>query len=188
MSIALCLILTTGRVRPLIRQLNDHRALMTGLAAGVPVYVAAVYLVRGSTAAIVDWAGALHHSLGPARPCARRALELGGRALYEEAFWRGTVQPGLGNGPLGITAAGVLFTLRHAYLSWLNDRPLRPRLFAELLLFSLVLGIVQARSNRLLCAVGIHWMRNLLIEARFPSLTPTAVMRMTAHAPVRLPR
>ncbi len=81
---------------------------------------------------------------------------LGARAVYEEMFWWGTEQFLMGNAIFGIAANALLFTLRHAYLSRINADLLRPRLFVEFLLFSLVLGGVYALSDRILFVVGLH--------------------------------
>jgi hypothetical protein len=157
-------ILKAGRFCPLIRQLNDPFGFIIGLAVGLPTYVVSVEMVRGVSSAEA-WGRELRRVVTFYRPSGSRLLELGGRALYEEAFWRGTLQSRLGNEPSGVAASALLFTLQHVYFERVNRRPLRLPVVSEFALFSGAIGLVYARSQRLAVPIGIHLMRNLLIDA-----------------------
>lgn len=155
-------IAASGRWRPLASQLLDPGSLVIGLLLGVPLYLAGLALVRGAaglrSVARTGWR--------PATPVRlRRAAELGLRALWEEALWRGTLQVVLGGGVAAIGSTAVLFSLRHQYLLWISHRTRGGRLPLEFFAFSLVLGVHYALSERLLLVVGLHWARNLLIDA-----------------------
>jgi len=165
LCVALVSLWLTGRWRPLIQQLSDPIALVIGLMGGVVLYFGSLSFVQSQGFLVAKPWAAVRGSLGVVHLPPARVAVLGVRAVYEEMFWRGTVQFLLGNTFFGITATAVLFTLRHVYLNWINARVLRLRLVLEFVLFALVLSSTYAVSDRLLLVVGLHWARNLLIIA-----------------------
>jgi membrane protease YdiL (CAAX protease family) len=160
---AVAIIIFSGRWRALTGQLLQGEFLFFGLAGGVLLYLVSFSVVRLRVFAPANYLRAISRSLGGSRPPLRRIATLGARALFEEAFWRGTVQVLLGNDWLSIAAVSALFTAQHLYYSHINARTMHRRVLAEFFLFSLVMGATYFATDQLLLVVGLHWMRNVLI-------------------------
>jgi hypothetical protein len=187
-AVAVGVMAAGGRLRPLARELADAGGFAVGALGGTALYVGSVVLAGGSAGGPRRCVDELTRSLGRDRPEPRRLAELGARALYEEAFWRGTLQPLAGGRTPATVAATAGFVARHAYLDWINDRPLRGRSLAELTAFSLVLGTAYGRTNRLAGAVGAHWVRNVLLDARCLAAQPSPAASATATGAASGPR
>lgn len=156
----------TGRWRPLARQLQDPVGLVSGLLLGAVLYHFALALVQARPLSLTGYGAALRRSLGTRRLRPARVAVLGARAVYEEAFWRGTLQFVLGNSVPGVAVTAALFTLRHLYLEWIGQRSPSRRRVLEFAIFSLILGATYVLTDRILVVVGMHWARNLLIDVR----------------------
>jgi membrane protease YdiL (CAAX protease family) len=160
---AVAIIILSGRWRELAHQVRQGESLLLGLVGGIFLYLGSLSLVRARVFAAREYLSAIARSLGPSRPPLRRAAGLGARALFEEAFWRGTVQVLLGNNWPSITFVSALFTAQHLYYSRINGRTMHRRVLGEFFLFSLAMGAIYQATDRLLVVVGLHWTRNVLI-------------------------
>lgn len=165
--VAMASIWLSGRWRPLLRQLADPLGLCVGLILGILLYRASLGLTLGRWPSGADYRSALQRACSGKLPTARRVVELTGRAVYEEAFWRGTLQVGLTKllgAPLGVAGGAILFAARHLDLARVCKWPMGRARTLELALFSLLLGACYASTGRLMLVVGIHLARNLLLE------------------------
>ena len=166
--VAAVAVVLSGRWRPLFAQLLAAQWLLVGLAGGALVFVLSMLVVGGwrSMPSLRD----LNWRRTPRPGALWRVIELGARALYEEAFWRGTVQfllVGLlppSGAAIAIVGVAALFAARHLYLESVSGRSVHLRQIVEFLLFGIVLGAVYHHWEQLLLVVGIHWGRNLFIE------------------------
>ncbi len=156
-------ILFSGRWRSLAWQSLHLEYLVAGLLLGLIVYWGSLCVVRGRLLWPDHYLHAAAQAIASSSPPPGRLCELGGRAVYEEAFWRGTVQVLLGNGWLAVMTAAVLFTLQHFYYCRINRRPMHPLVLLEFALFSLTVGTLYAVSSQLLLVAGVHWVRDVLI-------------------------
>lgn len=169
----------SGRWRAIILQLLHLQYLPLGILAGCGLFGVSLVAVRGRVGNLADFLPIAYRNLRLNLPPLTRLLVLGGRAIYEEALWRGTAQAVLGNGWFAIGAVSLLFTLQHIYLSRINSRPVHPRAAAELFLFSVAVGLMYIASAQLLLVVGVHWIRNILIGLCSSPQSP----RFAEHSP-----
>ncbi len=155
-------ILASGRYRELCRQLLDPSGAALGVVLGLLGFLVAMTALNGPRRGLEAWRLAIG-SLP--RASARRSVILLARSVYEEAFWRGALQILLGPAVIGVSVVAGTFTARHVYLEAVNNRPRGRARIGEFLLFSLLLGVTYALTNRLMIVIMIHWVRNLLLDA-----------------------
>jgi membrane protease YdiL (CAAX protease family) len=155
----------SGRWRELVPQLLHVDSLLAGCLSGCVIYFASLIIVQARLLSVATYLSAVHRSFVSTPPSLRRISILGARSVYEEAFWRGTLQFTLGNNWAANSVVSLLFTLQHIYYSRINRRGMHPRAVSEFFLFSLVVGAMYAVTDQLLVAVGMHWVRNVLIAA-----------------------
>lgn len=170
--LAVLLCVASGRWLPLAGQLTDILALCVGIASGAVLYLISLSLVRRKQ---LDWLGyrdTVRDYTRVVRLPAGKILKLGFRSFYEEIIWRGTFQYLVIFSVserravlLGILIVAVLFTVRHWYFEKLNARNLGMSRMLEFLFFSIVLGVAYAVTDSIMLVIGIHWARNLLIQA-----------------------
>jgi membrane protease YdiL (CAAX protease family) len=135
-----------------------------GIAGGAVLYLVSMSVVQARIFNAGEYLSVIGHALS-SHSSLRRISVLGARALYEEAFWRGTIQPFFSDSFFGVVIVSFLFTLQHFYYSYTSGRTMHRRVLFEFLLFSLAVGTIYAVTGRLLLVVGVHWARNLLIDA-----------------------
>ena len=167
---AVLLALLSGRHRRLWKEVKDPGGCLLGAVIGVFVYYGTVALLFRKTDGVGAYLKEVGRSLVDKRPSARRVAVMGGRAIYEEALWRRTVQSLLGSGAGSVLLTALLFTLQHRYLHYRNRRPFPPLPLLEFFAFSLFLGVLYRLSGRFMVVVAVHFVRNLLIaaECSFP--------------------
>lgn len=163
---AVLFLIITGRYRYLLREVVDPLGFLFGIAIGTVNYHSTIALVFGKILGIRVYLHNLFIAFIDRRPSMLRIVILAGRAVYEEFFWRGTIQVLLGNGIMGIFFTAFLFTLRHFYLYRKIKRPLTAILIMEFFGFSLVLGVMYMFSQRIMLVIAIHLMRNFLLVAQ----------------------
>lgn len=159
---AIFIIVISGRWRPLLQESNDPVGLLRGLAAGVVLYYGMLAVFCRGLSSAKRHFKAVRNSLMRAGPGAGRIVILAGRAVYEEAFWRGTLQVIFGNGIPAVIIVAIAFTLRHVYLYY-GRRTLTVLLILEFFIFSVVLGVIYQLSNRIMVVIAIHYARNMLV-------------------------
>jgi membrane protease YdiL (CAAX protease family) len=166
-ALACVALVVSGRAPELVAELIDPVGALIGVGLGVLAFALSLALLEGPRRGVATWLATLHGFVRVGVP-ARRLLTLLGRASYEEAFWRGTLQVLLARLLPTFAAVACIagaFTARHVYLEYVNRRPRgRARIF-EFAVFALILGSSYALSERLIVVVMIHATRNVLLQA-----------------------
>jgi membrane protease YdiL (CAAX protease family) len=80
------------------------------------------------------------------------------RSIYEEMFWRATLQVLMGNSAIAVALVATGFTLKHYFI---YKRRARLSDLIEFFAFSMVLGIVFMMTGNLWITVSIHFIRNV---------------------------
>jgi membrane protease YdiL (CAAX protease family) len=158
-------IVISRRWQPLAEQCLHVGWLAVGIAAGLAVYLASTELIQGRFVGIRLYLATVRNSLGGWRPTRRRVVNIIVRVTFEEVLWRGTIQALFPTVWIAVSAVAAVFTFAHVYYSRINSRKMSRSSILEFFLFSVFLGTVYAATRELLAVIGVHLVRNVLIDA-----------------------
>jgi membrane protease YdiL (CAAX protease family) len=162
--LAILVIFGSGRYQPLFEEIGDPLGFFLGVIAGVVIYYGSLTLTSLRLPSAGTYLRGVKRAFVNSRPPLSRMIILGGRAVYEEAFWRGTLQVLLGSNVFALFVTALFFTMRHIYL-YRKIRCLTIPLALEFFIFSFILGVLYNLSSRIMLVIAVHFVRNILISA-----------------------
>lgn len=162
--LAILVIVGSRRYQPLFEEIGDPLGFFLGVTAGVVIYYGSLTLTSLRLSSVGAYLRGVKRAFVNSRPPLSRIIILGGRAVYEEAFWRGTLQVLLGSNVFALFVTALFFTMWHIYL-YRKTRCLTTPLALEFFIFSFILGVLYNLSSRIMLVIAVHFVRNVLISA-----------------------
>ena len=167
--VSVFVILLSGRYKTLWEEFKDPIDFLSGIFIGILCYYGTNIFIHRKVFSLLDYSREIKNCIERNRISFGRIAIKGGKALFEETFWRGTVQYLLGNGIYAVAITSIFFTLLHIFIYY-KKQPLNLSVITEFFLFSFVLGVLYMVSQSLLLIATTHTMRNVLIH--FECLIP----------------
>ncbi len=160
-AVGVVIVAVTGRAQSMILDVSLVHACIAGPLIGAGLFAVSCIVSRRSLPAAVKRIARSHSGTSDGHDLRRISGQLGG-ALWEEAFWRGTVVYFASPSIIGIGLANVAFVGSH------YPRVRSVAGLVDLAVVGLVLSVVYLALGDVLVVAVAHWVRNALILVSLP--------------------